>query len=176
MHKLLHVSIRLTQQFVHSIFYNYTRMHVCMHVQVFAKVIKKPSGQSVGVLDLYFDCVGSNKVCDLLITKGLFLSSTPSTGSAISCHVTTPTSGHVTPPSLLSRLVKNSGKQTLPAPAQIFNGVKVSVAIEGMPSLENCSLSDSNQSDVCCRSNGGYHSNKFTTTSGYHSVSEDEDW
>ena len=37
--------------------------------------MRKPSGKQVGVVDLYFDPMGHERVCDLLIKKGLFLSS-----------------------------------------------------------------------------------------------------
>ena len=51
------------------------RFNVYFCMQVFAKVVRKPSGKQVGVVDLYFDPAGNEHVCDLLIKKGLFLSS-----------------------------------------------------------------------------------------------------
>lgn len=159
---------------------------------MFGKVAKKPSGQQVGTLDLYFDREGTDKVCDLLLTKGLFLSHTPS-GSSV-----TPASGHVTTPlssslsrlgSLLKKSENKHDENGIPVPSapQVFNGVQVSMGDcernHFMPPLEKCSLKDddlswSNESDEGCHSNSCYQGNKSTTTSSLteSNLTDDDDW
>ncbi|XP_064396671.1 uncharacterized protein LOC135343630 [Halichondria panicea] len=75
------------------------------HKMVFAKVTRKPSGLQVGVVDIYYDRVGKNRVTNLLLTKGLYLSSTSLLAETTPTPQTTPSQAVTTPPrSLLSRL------------------------------------------------------------------------
>ncbi len=161
-------------------------------VQVFAKVAKKPSGQRVGSLDLYFDPAGNDRVCDLLLSKGLFLSSTPSitNTTSTSSHVNISTSCPITtPPPLSLEDESNDDNHFIPtSSSKIFNSVKVSAKdcyVGIMPPLEKCSLTDDNSmvSEVGpgCHGNGHYYSNRAASTNGYHLTSEcnltdNDDW
>jgi len=46
---------------------------------VYARIVRKPIGQEPGVIDVYYDPSGQNRVADSLITQGLYLTSEPPT-------------------------------------------------------------------------------------------------
>lgn len=167
-------------------------------------MVRRPSGQQVGVIDLYFDPAGKDRVCDLLIDKGVFLSSKPllpdtSPLSQTSLSPTQTTPSRMAIP-MLCRLSSVLGKLELhnytlpsqeeknfscPKEASDFEDLDFEETNGGgldMPVLERYQLSGdswSNKSDDGCHGDLHCLGNKSGMTSRYlrtECLSYDDDW